>query len=413
MARLKVALGVTGGIAAYKAAELVRLFQEEGLDVQVVMTAHAQEFIRPLTFAVLTGKKVVTEMFAGEADPEQAESSVEHIALARALDALVIAPATANVIAKMANGVADDFLTTLYLATKAPVLVAPAMNVNMWLHPATEENVARLRARSVEIVEPIEGHLADGMYGPGHLAELETIVARTRAMLGLRKDLAGQTVLVTAGPTCEDIDPVRYLTNRSSGRMGYAVAEAASRRGASVILVSGPTRLLPPEGVRFVQVRSTGEMRDAVLDALPEATVVVKAAAVADFRPVRRAGHKIKKSGSAMKLELEPTPDLLEEIAAQGGERILVGFAAETQDTIKNAAAKLKAKHLDLIVANDVTRAGAGFDEETNIVTLLSRDGRQADLPRMSKAAVADHVLDEVLRLRGVGTTTPARSVRG
>jgi phosphopantothenoylcysteine decarboxylase/phosphopantothenate--cysteine ligase len=411
---MKIALGVSGGIAAYRAAEFVRLLQQEGVTVQVVMTDHAQEFIRPLTFAALTGEKVITSMFSGEADGSGAESSVEHIALARTIDALVIVPATANLIAKMASGIADDFLTTLYVATKAPVLVAPAMNVNMWLHPATEENVARLREREVEIVEPIEGKLADGMYGPGHLAELETIVTRTLALLGIRRDLAGEKVLVTAGPTCEDIDPVRYITNRSSGKMGYAVAEAARRRGAEVVLVSGPTALTPPERVQVISVRTTEEMRQAVQAALPEATVVVKAAAVADFRAARQAEKKIKKSDGIPSIELEPTPDLLGEITAQKGSRTVVGFAAETDDTLGNARAKLEAKNLDLIVANDVTEPGAGFDADTNIVTILTHEGRQIDLPKMSKAAVADHVLDEVLRLRqGAGANAATRRVRG
>lgn len=409
---MKIALGVSGGIAAYKAAELTRLLQQEGLRVQVVMTEHAQEFVRPLTFAALTGEKVITSLFDGGDEPAGAASSVEHIALARTIDALVVVPATANIIAKMASGVADDFLTTLYLATQAPVLIAPAMNVNMWHHPATGENLAKLRERGVEVVEPIEGQLADGMYGPGHLAELETIVERILALLGIRKDLAGQTVLVTAGPTIEDIDPVRYLTNRSSGRMGYAVAEAARRRGAGVILVSGPVSLTPPEGVRLIQVRSTEEMRQAVLESLPAATIVVKAAAVADFRPVKKADHKIKKAGGVPAIEWEATPDLLAEIASQKGGRTVVGFAAETRDALGNARRKLEEKNLDLVVANDVTQPGAGFGAETNIVSLLARDGKLTELPQMTKAAVADHVLDEVLRLRGLAVASSARSVR-
>ena len=409
---MKIALGVSGGIAAYKAAELTRLLQQEGLRVQVVMTEHAQEFVRPLTFAALTGEKVITSLFDGGDEPAGAASSVAHIALARTIDALVVVPATANIIAKMASGVADDFLTTLYLATQAPVLIAPAMNVNMWHHPATGENLAKLQERGVEVVEPIEGQLADGMYGPGHLAELETIVERILTLLGIRKDLAGQTVLVTAGPTIEDIDPVRYLTNRSSGRMGYAVAEAARRRGAEVILVSGPVSLTPPEGVRLIQVRSTEEMRQAVLESLPAATIVVKAAAVADFRPVKKADQKIKKAGGVPAIEWEATPDLLAEIASQKGGRTVVGFAAETHDALDNARRKLEDKNLDLVVANDVTQPGAGFDAETNIVSLLARDGKLTDLPQMTKAAVADHVLDEVLRLRGLAVAPSARSVR-
>ncbi len=409
---MKIALGVSGGIAAYKAAELTRLLQQKGLRVQVVMTEHAQEFVRPLTFAALTGEKVITSLFDGGDEPAGAASSVAHIALARTIDALVVVPATDNIIAKMASGVADDFLTTLYLATQAPVLIAPAMNVNMWHHPATGENLAKLQERGVEVVEPIEGQLADGMYGPGHLAELETIVERILTLLGIRKDLAGQTVLVTAGPTIEDIDPVRYLTNRSSGRMGYAVAEAARRRGAEVILVSGPVSLTPPEGVRLIQVRSTEEMRQAVLESLPAATIVVKAAAVADFRPVRKADQKIKKAGGVPAIEWEVTPDLLAEIASQKGGRTVVGFAAETHDALDNARRKLEEKNLDLVVANDITQPGAGFGAETNIVSLLARDGKLTELPQMTKAAVADHVLDEVLRLRGLAVSPLARSVR-
>ncbi len=397
---MKIALGVSGCIAAYKAAELVRLLQQEGLSVQVVMTKSAQEFVRPLTFAALTGQKVITEMFGDGTEPANVENAVEHIGVADSIDALVVAPATANLLGKLAQGIADDFLTTLYLATKAPVLVAPAMNVNMWQHPAVQANLAQLRERGVAVVEPDQGYLACGWTGPGRLATLEEIVARVLTLLGIRKDLAGETVLVTAGPTCEDIDPVRYITNRSSGRMGYAVAEAARRRGAEVILVSGPTAIPVPSGVRLESVRTTEEMRQAVRAALPQTTVVIKAAAVADFRPARIEKHKIKRRRGELKLELEPTADLLEEVAREKGSRLLVGFAAESENVVENARLKLETKHLDLVVANDITREGAGFDGETNIVTLLSRDGRQTDLPKMSKQAVADLILDEVVRLR-------------
>lgn len=397
---MKIALGVSGCIAAYKAAELVRLLQQEGLSVQVVMTKSAQEFVRPLTFAALTGQKVITGMFGGGAEPANVENAVEHIGVADSIDALVVAPATANLLGKLAQGIADDFLTTLYLATKAPVLVAPAMNVNMWQHPAVQANLAQLRERGVAVVEPDQGYLACGWTGPGRLATLEEIVARVLTLLGIRKDLAGETVLVTAGPTCEDIDPVRYITNRSSGRMGYAVAEAARRRGAEVILVSGPTAIPVPSGVRVERVRTTEEMRQAVRAALPQTTVVIKAAAVADFRPVRIEKHKIKRRRGELKLELESTADLLEEVAREKGSRLLVGFAAESENVVENARLKLETKHLDLVVANDITREGAGFDGETNIVTLLSRDGRQTDLPKMNKQAVADLILDEVVRLR-------------
>src|SRR5690242_1346527 len=295
---MKVALGVCGGIAAYKAAEIVRLLQDRGIRVQVVMTNSAQEFVRPLTFAALSGEKVITGMFAGDAGAEpNIDSAIEHIAVAQAIDALVVAPATADVIAKFAQGIANDFLTTLYLATTAPVVVAPAMNVNMWDHPATQENLAILRKRGVKIVEPGSGYLACGMTGPGRLAENEAIVAAAMEALGASQDLAGETVLITAGPTRERIDPVRYLTNRSSGRMGYALAEAALRRGARVILVSGPTSVAVPGAAELMRVETAEEMRDAVMRLLPESTIVIKTAAVSDYRPHQAASQKMKRSG--------------------------------------------------------------------------------------------------------------------
>ncbi|MGH9818114.1 MAG: bifunctional phosphopantothenoylcysteine decarboxylase/phosphopantothenate--cysteine ligase CoaBC, partial [Candidatus Acidiferrales bacterium] len=329
---MHVALGVTGGIAAYKAAELARRLQQEGLRVQVVMTRGAQQFIQPLTFAAITGQKVITDMFAPESGgPANVESAIEHIAVAQRIRLLVIAPATADVLAKMANGIADDFLTTLYLATKAPVVVAPAMNVNMWEHAATQDNLAMLRARGVHVVAPDEGYLACGMTGAGRLAGTEAIVRAVRERLGIRRDMDAETVLVTAGPTREELDPVRYLTNRSSGKMGYAMAEAALRRGARVILVSGPVALEPPEGAELVRVTTAEEMHRAVLKHVETATVVVKAAAVADYRPVAPETKKIKRRGrERMTLELEPTPDILADVARQKGSRILVGFAAET-----------------------------------------------------------------------------------
>ncbi|MFQ5662931.1 MAG: bifunctional phosphopantothenoylcysteine decarboxylase/phosphopantothenate--cysteine ligase CoaBC [Terriglobia bacterium] len=397
---MKVVLGVSGCIAAYKAAELVRLLQQEGLGVQVVMTAHAQEFVRPLTFAALSGQKVITEMFDPDGAPANIESAIEHIAVAESTDALLIAPATANLLGKLAHGIADDFLTTLFLATKAPVIVAPAMNLNMWEHPSVRANLARLRELGVAVVEPDEGYLACGMTGPGRLASAESILATVRAVLGLRKDMTQETVLVTAGPTCEDIDPVRYVTNRSSGRMGYAMAEAARHRGARVILVSGPTALAPPAGVLLESVRTTEEMRQAVKNHLPESSVVIKAAAVVDFRPTETRAQKIKRADGGLKLHFTPTPDLLEEITAANGKRLVVGFAAETENVVANARTKLKAKKLDLVVANDVTQNGAGFDVETNIVTLLTRDGQEIPLPKMSKLAVANRILDEVVRLQ-------------
>ena len=399
---MRVAVGVTGGVAAYKAAELVRALQQESLEVEVVMTRAAREFITPLTFAALTGRKVITEMFGAEnAAPANVESAIEHIAVAQRIDALVIAPATADFLARMAHGLADDFLATLVLATKAQVIVAPAMNVNMWEHPATQENLSRLRARGVRVVEPGEGYLACGMTGPGRLAEVEEIARVVCETLGLRKDLAGETVLVSAGPTREAVDPVRYLSNRSSGKMGYALAEAALRRGARVILVSGPVALEPPQNAEFVPVRTAEEMRAAILERLPQATVVMMAAAVADYRPANPAAQKIKRGSGPMTLELAPTPDILAEIGAQKGGRTLVGFAAETRDLAENARGKLVRKDVDLVVANDVSRQGAGFDVDTNIVTLVRRDGTEEELPQMTKVDLASRLLDEVVALRG------------
>ncbi len=400
---MRVALGVSGGIAAYKAAELVRRLQQDRLEVQVVMTRSAQQFVTPLTFAALSGRKVITEMFAepGQA-PANIDSAIEHIAVAQSIDLLVIAPATANTIARLAQGIADDFLTTLYLATKVPVIVAPAMNVNMWEHPATQENLEKLRVRGVHVVEPDEGYLACGMTGAGRLAGVEAIARKVCELLGIRHDFEAETVLVTAGPTCEDVDPVRFLTNRSSGKMGYALADAAARRGARVILVSGPVHLEPPAGVERVSVRTTEEMHRAVLDRAASCTVIIKAAAVADYRPAAAQPKKMKRTGGRATIELEPTPDILADLARSKGSRILVGFAAETDRVAENAREKLRAKGADMIVANDVTREGAGFDAETNIVSIFTRDGRAVDVPQMSKFDVANRVLDEILRLRSL-----------
>ena len=398
---MKIALGVTGGVAAYKAAELVRRLQQEKLDVQVVMTRAAQEFITPLTFAALTGKKVITEMFGAEgAEPANVESAIEHIAVAQRIDLLLVAPATADSLAHFAQGIASDFLSTLYLATKAPVVVAPAMNVNMWEHPATQENLEKLRARGVHVVAPDEGYLACGMTGAGRLAATDAIVEKVCAVLGLRHDLEGQTVLVTAGPTREDIDPVRFLTNRSSGKMGYALAEAAVRRGAHVILVSGPTDLPVPEGADWVPVRTTEEMRKAVRERASDANVVIMAAAVSDYRPAAPRAQKVKRDDERLVLELEPTPDILAELGREKGSRVLVGFAAETERVAENARDKLARKGADMIVANDVTQQGAGFDTDTNIVTLFLRDGRSLPLPKLSKFDVANRILDHVLELQ-------------
>jgi phosphopantothenoylcysteine decarboxylase / phosphopantothenate---cysteine ligase len=398
---MRVGLGVTGGIAAYKAAELLRLLQDRGLEVQVVMTRSAREFVTPLTFAALSGRKVITEMFGEHGNEPNVESAIEHIAVAQSLDALVIAPATANVIAKIAHGLADDFLTTLCLATPAPLVVAPAMNVQMWENPVTQQNLEALRARGIRVLDPDEGYLACGMTGAGRLASPEAIARVVFEVLALRDDFCDETLLVTAGRTEEALDPVRYLSNRSSGKMGYALAEAGRRRGARVILVSGPAQLEPPAGVLVERVRSAEEMAEAVLGRLDEATVILMAAAVADFRPAAVQELKIKKQGALPPLRLEATRDILAEIATRRrADQLIVGFAAETDHVLENAAAKLRAKRLDLVVANDVTQPGAGFDADTNIVTLISSQGGEKPLPKMSKREVADRVLDEVAELR-------------
>ncbi|HEY4763676.1 MAG TPA: bifunctional phosphopantothenoylcysteine decarboxylase/phosphopantothenate--cysteine ligase CoaBC [Candidatus Sulfotelmatobacter sp.] len=399
---MKVALGVSGGIAAYKAAEIVRLLQDRGIGVQVVMTRSAQEFVRPLTFAALSGEKVITGMFVPSEEPEEQEpnidSAIEHIAVAQAIDALVVAPATADVLAHFAQGIASDFLTTLYLATTAPVIVAPAMNVNMWNHPATQANLQILRQRGVQIVEPGAGYLACGMIGAGRLAANETIIAAVMEALGASQDFSGETVLITAGPTREKIDPVRYLTNRSSGRMGCALAETALRRGARVLLVMGPSWLTPPGAAELTRVESTEEMRDAVLKLLPQASVVIKTAAVSDYRPKAAASQKIKRKG-AMTLELEATPDILKELSLEKGAQIIVGFAAETENVLENARQKLVSKNLDAIVVNDVSREGVGFDSDRNAVTIITRQ-EVVEVPETTKWEVAQRVLDQVVRLR-------------
>jgi phosphopantothenoylcysteine decarboxylase/phosphopantothenate--cysteine ligase len=403
---MKVALGVTGGIAAYKAAELVRLLQDRGIRVQVVMTRAAQEFVRPLTFAALSGEKVITDLFGAGAEEPNIDSAVEHIAVAQAIDALVVAPATADVIAKFAHGEANDFLTTLFLATTAPVVIAPAMNVNMWENAATQANIQTLRARGVNVVEPDSGYLACGMVGAGRLAANETIVVAVLKALKAEQDLTGETVLVTAGPTREPIDPVRYIGNRSSGKMGYAIAEAALRRGAKVILVYGPTALKPPASAEVIQVQTAQQMRDAVMAHFDRATIVIKAAAVADFT-VRAADEKIKRKGP-MTLELEPTTDILAEVGARKGGRIVIGFAAETNDALANARKKLESKSLDAIVVNDVSQPGIGFDSERNAVTILTHSGVET-VPETSKWEVAHRVLDAVVRLKAERKTPSVR----
>jgi phosphopantothenoylcysteine decarboxylase/phosphopantothenate--cysteine ligase len=391
-----VVLGVTGCIGAYKACEVLRELQRRGQDVHVVMTAAATRFVTPMTFEALSRHPVFHDQFA-----RGANGDIRHVSLADDADLLRVAPATANILGKFARGIADDALSTLYLATRAPVLVAPAMNVNMFEHPAVVESLAALRARGVGVVEPGRGYLACGWLGKGRLAETDEIVGAAMALLARRRDLEGETVLVTAGPTVEDIDPVRFLSNRSSGRMGYRIAEAARDRGASVVLVSGPTRLDPPAGVEVVPVRSAGEMHEACVARAASATVVVAAAAVADYRPAAPSASKVKKRDGPLSLELERTPDILAGLGAAKREGVLlVGFAAETDDVESNAAAKLAAKNLDLIVANDVTREGHGFEGETNAGVVLRADGTRAEIPLGTKRAMADRILDEVLAAR-------------
>jgi len=395
---MKVALGVSGGVAAYKAAEIVRMLQERGIRVQVIMTRAAQEFVRPLTFAALSGEKVITDMFAAGNETPNIDSAIEHIAVAQSIDALLVAPATADVVAKFAQGIANDFLSTLYLATTAPVVVAPAMNVNMWNHAATQENVEILKKRGVRVVEPGTGYLACGMTGPGRLAENEAIVAATLEALGASQELAGETVLITAGPTREKIDPVRYLTNRSSGRMGYALAEAVLRRGARVLLVTGPTALTPPSAAEVTRVESAEEMRKEVLRLLPQATIVIKTAAVADYRPKSAESQKIKRS-APISLDLEPTPDILGEIARHKQSQIVIGFAAETQNVLENGRKKLASKSLDAIVVNDVSHEGVGFDSDRNAVTIITQQ-EIVEVPETTKWEVAQRVLDQVVKLK-------------
>ena len=408
---MRITLGVTGGVAAYKAAELVRRLQQDGFTVQVVMTRGAREFITPLTFAALTGQKVITDLFAESGGEANLESAIEHIAVAQRTDLLLVAPATADILAKFARGIADDFLTTLYLASTAPVVVAPAMNVNMWNHAATQENVEMLRARGVKIVDPDEGYLACGMIGAGRLAGQAAIVAAVHEVLHAVRDLAGETVLVTAGPTRENVDPVRYLTNRSSGKMGYAVAEAAAGRGAHVILVSGPTSLEAPSGVERIDVESAQDMHRVVLEKVAGCSIAIFAAAVADYRPAEPSGQKIKRNNESTTIALEPTPDILASVARNKGQRFIVGFAAETDHVAENAREKLAAKNADLMVANDVTAEGAGFDHDTNVVTLFARDGRDLALPRMSKNEVAQRILDEIVRLRSTSRAAQRSAV--
>ena len=401
-----IVLGVSGGIAAYKAAELIRALRQHGAKVRVVMTRNAQQFITPLTLQTLSGNPVSTDLW----DLTQ-ESQIGHIDLADSAEALLIAPATANVIAKLAAGIADDLLTTLALATRARIVVAPAMNVHMFENAVVQENLQRLRARGVRIVAPDSGALACGYEGPGRLPDADVLLEELAAAFS-PQDLAGESVLVTAGPTREYLDPVRFLSNRSSGKMGFAVARAAARRGARVVLVTGPTALRDPRGLEVVRVEAAREMAAAVDARVTEASIVVAAAAVADYRPKRRTAEKAAKVQGATTIELETTRDIVAGIDRSRRDRIIVGFAAETGDPVERARGKLARKGLDLIVANDVTAPGAGFDVETNVVTLIDRDGI-APLPLLDKDDVADAILDRVVALRGARQSKPPGAARG
>jgi phosphopantothenoylcysteine decarboxylase/phosphopantothenate--cysteine ligase len=407
---MRIALGVTGCIAAYKSVEVLRGLQKRGASVTVVMTRHATEFVGPLTFQSISGFPVITEMFAPTDDPE-----IKHIQLAQSIDLLLVAPATANALAKFANGIADDFLSTLYISSTCPVLVAPAMNSEMWAHPATRENVRRLRERGVQFVDPEEGYLACKTVGAGRLAEPDAIVQRACEIVGLASepsapgdswiapaDMSGERVLITAGPTQEAIDPVRFLSNRSSGKMGYALAEAAVARGAVVTLITGPVSIAPPKGARTISVRTAAEMFNAVKDNLADSTLIVMAAAVADYRPADVHRQKMKKNGRAMVLNLERTEDILASVARdvhEKGSRIVVGFAAETESVIPNARKKLVEKQADLIVANDVSSSDSGFDVDTNRIALVSSEG-VTELPLLSKREAAEHIIDAALEIR-------------
>ena len=392
-----IALGVTGGIGAYKAVEVARGLQKRGHEVVAVMTHSATRFVGAVTFEAITRRRVITDQFEGGMNAD-----IEHIALASTIDLLLIAPATANIIGKLANGIADDFLSTLYTATRAPLLLAPAMNTLMFEHQAVRKNLDTLASRGARFVEPGEGYLACGWIGKGRLAEPDEIVAAAEAILRPEGPLRGRRVLVTAGPTYEDVDPVRYIGNRSSGRMGYAIAAEAARRGAAVTLVTGPTAIEPPAVREVIKVRGAADMHQAVVSRAADVDVIVMAAAVADYAPIERAGQKVAKEGDTLTLVLRKTPDILGELGqrrvAQGRGPLLIGFAAETEDVVAHATAKRERKHADLIVANDVSRADAGFDVDTNAVTIVGAGGAEA-LPLQSKARIAAEILDRVERL--------------
>ncbi|MGC4049354.1 MAG: bifunctional phosphopantothenoylcysteine decarboxylase/phosphopantothenate--cysteine ligase CoaBC [Paludibaculum sp.] len=400
MASYSAILGVGGGIAAYKAAELARALMERDFRVTTVMTEAAQEFIRPLTFAALTGHKVITDMFGSGSADDVLASSVEHIRVAQEHQILVVAPATADLLARFAHGLANDFLTTLYLAFEGPVVLAPAMNTAMWQHPATQANLETLKARGHVILDPDEGLLACGTTGPGRLPDPQRIADRVLRALTQRHDLDGETVLLTAGPTREPLDPVRFISNRSSGKMGYALAQAAALRGAKVVLVSGPVNLPAPEGVEMVPVQTAQEMYDAVMRNLEASSIVIKSAAVADYHVANVPTQKVKKSAMRLSLELDPTLDILAEVGRRKQDRLLIGFAAETENLVAEARRKMQTKNCDMVVANNVSADGVGFESDQNEIVLVLSTGEIQPLPRATKRALADQILDQVLKLR-------------
>ena len=391
LAGKKIILGITGSIAAYKSVFLLRRLIEEGADVTVVMTRYATNFVAPLTFQVLSKKPVYSGMF----DPDQGKDII-HLYLNRGADVILVAPATANIIGKMANGIADDLLSTMLIAARCPVILAPAMDYEMYENPVVQKNISYLRNLKIDFVGPETGLLASGDTGPGRMSEPDDIITFLEDKLGIKGDLSGHTVLITAGPTREAIDPVRYISSRSSGKMGYAIAEAAKSRGAKVILITGPVSLTIPQGIEAINVITAEEMLDAVMNRLSDSTVLIMTAAVSDFRPAEKAISKIKK-GEAINLKLIKTPDILEEVCKKKGNQFVVGFAAETEDLITNAKEKLRIKHLDMIVANNVSLPGAGFEKDTNIVTLIDKEGKIKEYPEMPKSDVADMILDNVI----------------
>ena len=393
---MKVALGVSGGIACYKAAEIVRRLQDRGIDVTVLMTKGATQFVTPLTFRALSGNKVYVDLFEGGQSGADFEGAFDHILVAQSIDLFLVAPATADCIARLAAGLADDFLTTFHLAVTSPVVVAPAMNTRMWDHASVQANLRTLVNRGVHIIPPEVGRMACRTYGPGRLAPVEEIVEAVTEILNRPRDLEGRKVLVSAGPTVEDIDPVRYISNRSSGKMGFAIAQAAKDRGANVVLVSGPTEL---QFTGVIRVRTTDEMRNAILENSADADVVIKAAAPLDYRPATVASQKIKKGAAGLTLQLEPTVDILKELGAHKNGKVLVGFAAETENHVRNGMEKLKAKNLDLIVVNSANGPDSAFDSDMNHATLIDASGSTEEIPRVTKRAMADRILDRVVQV--------------